>query len=443
MALARRKWLWALLAVFGLVVSALAAPFLIPISRYIPQLTERVSARIGQPVSIRGLRLSLLPTPRLSIVGLKLGRHDEVSIERGSIVPDLLLLLSGDYVVRAIRADGVRIKESALDLLDKLPRGGGGGGVVVHKILLRHVTFEHHVLKLPEFNLSVELSVVPFGTEIHAWTDDGALKLTLNTRGAGRARVALTGRRLRLPFDAAPLFFDALDASGVLDGARLVLPNVKGKLYGGTIAGNLDLRWGKQWRIGGKADVAGVRIVPLQSALGKPARLSGRLSAKVSYSARARTGGQLGRALVLDAPFEIAGGEWHGVDLSRVAELPLGKLSSGGTTKFERMTGDLALRGKHIRVNEICVRSPSLVAAGRVAIAPDQKLSGKLDVSVAKTGGFVGVPVALSGTTADPSLSLTKAGAIGAVIGTLLLPWIGTSLGLSAGSSLEGRTVCK
>jgi uncharacterized protein involved in outer membrane biogenesis len=443
MAFARRKWLWALLAVFGILLAALAAPFLIPLSRYIPQLTERVSASIGQPVSIKRLRLTLLPTPRLSIVGLKLGRHDEVSIERGSIVPDLLLLLSGEYAVRAIRADGVRIKESALDLLDKLPQGGGGGGVVVQRILLRHVTFEHHVLKLPEFNLTVELSVIPFGTEIRAWTDDGTLKVSFNTRGAGRARVALTGRSVRLPFDAAPLFFDRLEASGVLEGARLVLPEVRGKLYGGTIAGNLDLGWGKQWRIGGKANVAGVQVVPLQSALGKPARLSGRLSGKVSYSARARTGGQLGRALVLDAPFEVAGGEWHGVDLSRVAELPLGKLSSGGSTKFQQMKGDLALRGKHIELNEICVRSPSLVAAGRVAIAPDQKLSGKLDVSVAKTGGFFGVPVALSGTTSDPSLSLTKAGAIGAVIGTVLLPWIGTSLGLSAGSSLEGKSVCK
>jgi uncharacterized protein involved in outer membrane biogenesis len=442
MALARRKWLWALLAIFGLLVTALAVPFLVPISRYIPQLTERVSASIGQPVSIKALRLTLLPTPRLSIRGLELGRNGEVRIERGSIVPDPLLLLSGDYVVRAIRADGVRIKESAFDLLDKLPKGGGGG-VVVQKILLRHVTFEHHVLKLPEFNLAVELSVVPFGTEIRAWTDDGALTVTFNTRGGGRARVALSGRKVRLPFDAAPLFFDTLDASGVLEGARLVLPDVKGRLYGGTIVGSMDLRWGKQWRLEGKANVAGVEVVPLQSALGKPARLSGRLSGKVSYSARARTGAQLGRALVLNAPFEVAGGEWHGVDLSRVAELPLGKLSSGGSTKFAQMKGDLALRGKHIQVNDICVRSPSLVAAGNVAIAPDQRLSGKLDVSVPKTGGFVGVPVALSGTTSDPSLSLTKAGAIGAVIGTVLLPWIGTSLGLSAGSSIEGRAVCK
>jgi uncharacterized protein involved in outer membrane biogenesis len=443
MAFAKRKWLWGLVVFIGLLVAALAVPFLVPLTGYIPQLTRRVSDRIGEPVSITDLRLQLLPTPRLAIIGLKLGRKDELSIERGSIVPDLLLLLSGEVVLREISADGVRIKHSALDLLDKLRKGRGGGGILIQRIVLRHVTYEQRALRLPEFNAVVDLSVVPAATVVRLSTDDGAFRATLDPGRVGRARLSISARNWRLPITAAPLAFDQLEASGTLQGFRLTLPEVRGKLYGGTLAGSLDLRWGRQWRLEGKAELAGIEVVPLQSALGKPARLSGRLSGKVSYSAQASTAAQLGDALVLDAPFEVAGGEWHGVDLSRVAELPLGKLSSGGTTKFEQMKGELALRGKHVQLNKICVRSPALMAAGNVSIAPDQTLSGKLDVSVAKTKGFVGVPVAVSGTTADPSLSLTRAGVIGAVIGTVLLPGIGTSLGLSAGSRFDGRTECQ
>jgi hypothetical protein len=59
-------------------------------------------------------------------------------------------------------------------------------------------------------------------------------------------------------------------------------------------------------------------------------------------------------------------------------------------------------------------------------------------VSVARTGGFVGVPMSLGGTTAEPSLTPSKGYVIGAVIGTMLLPGIGTTLGASAGSRLEG-----
>jgi hypothetical protein len=62
---------------------------------------------------------------------------------------------------------------------------------------------------------------------------------------------------------------------------------------------------------------------------------------------------------------------------------------------------------------------------------------------VAKTGGFVGVPVSLGGTTSDPSVTPTKGYVIGAVIGTVLLPGIGTSIGSSIGSRIEGTSDCK
>ena len=443
MRFAKRKWLWALIVLFGLLAAALVVPFLVPLEGYIPGLTKRVSDAIGEPVSITDLRLQLLPTPRVAIIDLKLGRKSEVSIERASIVPDLLLLVSGEVVLHEIRADGVRIKASALDLLKKLPKGGGSGGVLVRRIVLRHVNYEQRALRLPEFNVTVDLSVVPAATVVRLSTDDGAFKATLDPQEAGGSRLSIRARNWRLPFAVMPLFFESLEANGVLQNGRLNLPDVKGKLYGGTLAGSLDLRWDKRWGIDGKADLAGVNVVPVQSALGKPAKLSGQLNANAKYSARARTAAELSGTIWVDAPFEVLGGEWHGGGLSRVGGVPLGKLGRGGTTRFERFRGDFTLRGRRMEVNKICVRSPSLVAAGNIAIAPDQTLSGKLDVSVAKTGGFVGVPVAVAGTTADPSISLTKAGVIGAVVGTVLLPGIGTSIGLSAGSRLEGKTECQ
>ena len=444
MRVAIRKLLWTLVIVAGLLAAALATPFLVPLSGYIPELTRLVSERIGEPVSIKGLRLQLLPTPRVVIVGLKLGRRDEVSIERGSIVPDLTLLLSGEKAIRVVFADKVRIKDSALDLLGKLSKGGGGsGGILVRRIVLRRVMFELRALKLPPLNVTVDLGPTPAATVAHLASDDGRLRATLTPQGGGRSRLMIKARNWHLPIPTAPLYFDSLDARGVLDSGQLDLPEVNGRLYGGTLTGSVDTRWGRDWRIAGSAQIDGVEMVPLQAALGKPARLSGRLSARASYSASARTAGLLRSALVLDAPFEVSGGEWHGVDLSRAAELPLGKLSKGGTTKFETFKGNLALRGRHIDVTKICVRSPSLTAGGKLAIAPDKTLSGRLDVSVSKTGGLIGAPMALSGTTSDPTLSLTKSAAIGAVIGTVLLPGIGTSLGLSAGGSFGGSAGCK
>ena len=95
-----------------------------------------------------------------------------------------------------------------------------------------------------------------------------------------------------------------------------------------------------------------------------------------------------------------------------------------------------------MRISKLCVRAPALIAGGNLEIAADQKLSGKLSVAVAKTGGFIGVPVSLSGTVADPSVKPTTGYTIGAVVGTLILPGIGTGLGASAASAIEGSSTC-
>ena len=147
-------------------------------------------------------------------------------------------------------------------------------------------------------------------------------------------------------------------------------------------------------------------------------------------------------ALALDGPFELLGGAYQGVDLSKAGDLT-GKAAPGDATVFQELKGKLQARGKQIRISELCVRSPKLVAGGNIDIAPDQTLSGKLDVSVAKTGGFVGVPVSLAGTTSNPSVRPTKGYMIGAAVGTLLLPGIGTAIGSSLGSRSEGTSNCK
>jgi hypothetical protein len=142
--------------------------------------------------------------------------------------------------------------------------------------------------------------------------------------------------------------------------------------------------------------------------------------------------------LAVNGPFSVANGIYRGIDFAMVGDLT-GSKGAGGSTRFDELRGVLKLLGKRIRINNLCVKSPALRAAGFVELAPDQALTGRLDVSVAKTGGFVGVPVALSGTRQDPVVRPTTGYTIGAVVGTVLLPGVGTALGASAGGAVEGK----
>lgn len=438
-----RPWRWIAGGLVAAVLLALVVPFLVPLSRFIPEITRVASAKLGQPVAISGLRLQLLPAPGVTISGLTVGRHAEISVESAQVRPALLAWLAGHKVIDEVRADKVMVKQAAIRMIEAIPKSKGGGeAVLVRRIVLRQVKLELAGLRLPEFDLDVALAPEVGIDRASFRTRDGAFTLTVTPR-AREASVDLAARKWRLPLAAAPLVFDALKAQGTLAEGRLRLPKIDGRLYGGSVAGHASLEWTRGWHLAGKADLSAIDLAPVEQALGKPAKLTGRLSANAAFSSRTRAAGELGEALALDAPFRVDGGEYHGIDLSRVAELPMGKLAPGGGTRFDELRGVLALRGKHVNINAVCARSSALVAAGHVAIAPDQKLSGKLDVSIARTKGYVGIPVELAGTTSSPSVKLTTAGTIGAVLGTVLLPGIGTTLGASAGSAFDGKAECK
>jgi hypothetical protein len=382
-----------LLGAVVVLAAATAVPFLLPLSHFIPGLERAASDKLGQPVAIDDLQLRLVPRPKLVAGGIRIGRRAEITIGELEIVPDLMSFFSGTRTVRMIRAARVEVQESVLRPGRKLPDGSQGEPITVERILLQDVTLHHARFKAPRFDADLELG-----------------------EGLRLVQARLQARDGTMRFDVRP---------------KGDLTFIDGHLYGGKVAGSLRTTWGKQWSVSGEASVAGVDLVPVQQALGKPARLSGRLNAQAAFATQPD-------GLLLDGPFEVQGGAYQGVDLAKAGDIG-GHAAAGDATPFEELTGTVAIRGRQVKLEELCVRSPKMVAGGTVMISPEQQLSGKLDVSVAQTGGFVGVPVSLGGTTSEPSYTTSKGYLIGAVIGTVLLPGLGTTLGATAGSQF-GRT---
>jgi AsmA-like protein len=419
----------------------IAAPFLVPVSHFIPELTRVASEKLGQAVAMEDLRLHLLPTPRIVGYRITVGRKRQILIGELEIEPDLRSLLFGPRTVRLIRASRVAIDERAFLIPRGMPKGPPGEPVLVRRLILTSVKFNHPGLDLPRFDVDVQLGEGLRVREARFETPELRLKLVVRPGGADATAVALSATNWTLPV-GAPLTFDTLAAQGTLRGQQLELGKIEGELYGGKLVGAAQADWGKEWQIAGKAQLAGVDLVPVQKALGRPAKLSGRLKADAAFSAHANTAAELRDALALDGPFEVLGGVYQGVDLARAGDVA-GERKDGGATHFEELKGELELRGEHVKLNQLCMRSPQIVAGGNVEIAPDRTLSGKLDISVAQTGGFVGVPVALGGTTDEPSMRPSKGYLIGGAIGTVLLPGLGTSIGLSLGGRIGGTSDCR
>ena len=412
-----------LLGAVVVLAAAIAVPFLVPLSHFIPGLERMAAAAVGRPVSIGDLQLHLVPTPKLVAAGITVGRRADIRIGELEIVPDLLSFVSGPRTVRVIRAAHVEVQEAVLRPSRDLP-AASGEPIAVQRVVLENVMVHHRALKLPRFDADVALGDGLRLVQAVLRSRDGTMRLHVRPEG----RFTFTAKNWTLPV-GAPLQFDSVRFAGSLKSGQLDFSSVEGELYGGKIAGSARASLGKQWAISGNAALAGVDLVPVQQALGKPGQLSGRLNAEAAF-ARQPDG------WLLDGPFEVQGGAYKGVDLTKAGDLT-GRTAEGDATPFEELTGKVQVRGKQVRLNELCVRSPKVVAGGNMEIGPHQVLSGKLNVSVAKTGGFVGVPVSLGGTTSEPSVTPTKGYVIGAVIGTVLLPGLGTTLGATAGSRLD------
>jgi hypothetical protein len=431
-------------AVGGVVAVAavvVCAPFLVPVSHLIPELTRFASEKLGQSVAMEDLRLHLVPTPRVVGHRITVGGRGQVLIGELEIEPDLASLLFGPRSVRLVRAHRVAIDESAFAIPRGMPKGRPGEPLLVRRLLLTTVKLNHSTLDLPIFDLELRLGEGFRMLEARLKAVDGSVELRAQASGADTISLLLNARNWTLP-GGVPLRFDTLAVQGTLNGQQLDLARIEAELYGGKLVAVGRADWEKQWVLSGRAKLAGVNLVAVQKALGKPAKLSGRLNADAGFSTRGRLAAELGGALLLEGPFEVLGGAYQGVDLSRAGELD-GKRGASDSTTFEELKGRLELRGEHVRLRGLCMRSPELVAGGSVEIAPDNTLSGRLDISLAQTGGFVGVPVSLGGTTDEPSMRPSKGYLIGAAIGTVLMPGIGTSIGSALGGRIEGGGGCK
>ena len=97
-------------------------PFLIPMSAYIKQAEELAAAKLGVPVSIGSLRVALLPSPRLNVGEVVVGKNNEFSVEYVSVVPALTSLLSDAKVISSVQVKKPVIKKAALDILANLSK---------------------------------------------------------------------------------------------------------------------------------------------------------------------------------------------------------------------------------------------------------------------------------------------------------------------------------
>jgi uncharacterized protein involved in outer membrane biogenesis len=425
------------LGLLGLVVVLVVLPFLIPMDTYLRQAESIASEKLGEPVTITSAKLFFLPSPRVSLSGIAVGKDLDVAVNKIVVVPTVATLFSSQRVID-LKLDQVVVKQSALKIYERLSNAKSDGAappVALRQLSIEGLSLDWPDTKLPMTNVYVALKE---GGLDSAKIDslDGKVTALLAPKDGGH-HILLNVKRWELPIKSK-LMVDSGEFDMMLKGSRLNVTQYKMGLYGGAVTGGALLTWAKDWQLSGDVNVKHLSLKAPSQQVSPRTYMSGSLDGSGRFSSKAKGAGQLADHLLANFEFVVNNGVLHGLDLVKAASLLVKQDATGGQTQFDKFSGKLGIVGKQYKLSNLDISSGLLSAKGHVTVTPKSELDGMIDVAVKKSVGLVEVPLVVAGTTASPLVYPSKAAIAGAAVGTAILgPGVGTSLGIKASKGLD------
>lgn len=437
------KWLKRILiALAVLLLIAAALPFFISLDDYIPRIEKEVSARFKQPVSIKSLRFTALPSPHVTIDGIAVGTNDDIKLGKVLVTPDFFSLLQSTTVIKSIEIESLTL---TLKAIDKIPvwvksdaaKSPQAPQVRVERIHLNNALVNFGKTKFGPFDTRISLDDKGETQDASITTHDGKLKAIIK-RDQSKYLIDASAKSWTLPGGPA-LLFDELIVKGVATQNDANLSQLSARLYGGTANGKAAVSWKKGLQINGNLDINHVEMQKIASMLSSETRISGTLDAKPVFSWSAASADQFIHALRLETPFSVQNGVIRGVDIQKAATGLIKKGTTGGETRFDELSGHLLMEHGDYRITQLKIASGSLSADGDVNISPKRELSGRINAKVKVAGVSATVPLNVSGTLDEPLLYPTAGTMAGAAAGTAMMgPGFGTAVGAKIGGWAEG-----
>jgi uncharacterized protein involved in outer membrane biogenesis len=435
------KWLKpGLIVLATLVVIAVALPFFISINDYIPRIEKEASARLNEPVTIKSIKLAVLPLPHITVEGITVGTSGDIKLGEVKLTPDFFSLLQSTKVVRSIEIDSMTLTQKAIDKIQVWAKPDAASvppQVRVESIRLNNAQVSFGKTGFGPFDARVSIDSRGEPGDASITTQDGKLKIIIKPEQS-KYLIDLTAKAWTLPVGPA-LVFDELTIKGVATLNDADFGEVSAKLYGGTAKGKATVGWRKGLQIHANFDVSAMEMQNIASLLSSKTHVSGKLTANPIMSAAAASADQLVNALRLETPFSVQNGVLHGVDIQKAATSLFKQGATGGETRFEQLSGHLVMEHGAYSFTQLSIASGALAVDGKVNISPKKELSGRINAQVKAIGTSAGVPLNVAGTLDTPLLYPTGASIAGAAVGTAILgPGLGTSVGAKVGGWAAG-----
>ena len=400
---ARRGTRFGIVAVILIVVLPLIGVLwlqFIPLTRYVPDVQQALSGHLNQPVKLAAVRYVLLPTPRVILQGVVIGRDAGVRVDRIEAHASPFALFAQPKRFQTIDVTNAVITPAMLATLPAWLGGRSASDVRISSLQLTNVLIDVPGGAIAPFN--GEVSFEPDGSVEQAMLANDNLEIRLSPDARGAA-LKVDATAWTIPF-GPPVQFSHFTAAGRLTERELAIEEFNGRVAGGYLQANGRLSWPGPFVVHGSFALQNVQLDELLPSLTQHLSVKGVLEANGRYEMRADSADALLASTRLDGDFRISRGELENLDLLRGFHAPGASASRGGRTPFEKLTGTLHLSPAGYRYRQVRLSSGPFNATGAFEVAANGKLSGRVNAELVvgthlaarssfEVGGTVSEPV--------------------------------------------------
>jgi uncharacterized protein involved in outer membrane biogenesis len=217
---------------------------------------------------------------------------------------------------------------------------------------------------------------------------------------------------------------DDLTTSIDLQGATLTANPLRFELYGGRYDSTLVLDLSADRTVlDHKATLKGANVATLAQLLGHPGAATGSLNLTMRVRGAGQDLGAAARTVHGAADVNVLNGTLQGLDVVRQTFVVLGTAAPPNAGKrFDSLTAKLTLAGGAMTADDVVMHAPDFDLRGHARVAPNNALGGQAQVTLSDAlskqaqgrnkdlklmfeDGRIALPVALSGTLLQPSVT--------------------------------------
>jgi len=368
-----------------LIVAVVGLVHILPLSLFVPAAEEAISQRLRTPVKVGDVRYALLPSPRLTIERVAIGKLGDIKISTIEVSALPTQLLGGSDTLDEVEVVGISADQKAFDLLAGwLNPAAGAKTLNVRRLKFRAIKIAFRGVDIPGFNADLV-----FGA-------DGVLKRGLLFDGRLNIKLVPKGRTLEAQISASswePPFgpaipFDDLTATAVIEGSQARISKIDARLGRGALKGSATAAWDRAFVLDGDFNLADGEVNELLPVFTNAFTASGILNLNGTYSLRGETIQGLFNEPRVSATFNVQKGTLNNVDIVRAVQSPMMDGIRGGKTIFSDLSGTLQVSGGRYTYQNLQLGSGPLRANGEVTVNPGGGLTGRIRAEVG-TGSII------------------------------------------------------